>query len=606
MTEQANGPSSPNDPAAQTAAALVAFAGCEIVPINGSMSLVMNGAQRTQSVLSPDVLSALGACGQFATVSEHAQAICHSQANLRGQESRVAGTLQQLASAGLLARDEQVRARLSTGAERSLAATRIAIITADRPALLERLLESMLRQGSLLPFNHLLLIDDSQQEDKAGRNAELVEQFNTRSPRDMQYFGRAEQRALTDALHSTCPDARQAIDTLLNPDRWPAGQRYGRARSLALLLTVGHRCIVLDDDILCQAVASPFKEPGLRIGSSRERMALFAPDQDALLQSAHRLDASPLALHADALGRPIGTLVDKFGPLALEGSPAAAALELDGRAPVLLTQCGSWGDPGTADPHWVLQLRRDAIERLAASGDLRSLIEARCCWFGCTRPTLMKAGFMSQMTGLDNSALLPPYFPAFRGEDQLFGSMLNALYPNAAALEFDWGVPHLPEATRERLSLRAPIPRRASLGLAARLVDSLVDYSSDESPEERLQYLSLQLRRLTRRGVADIEQMYRSVLATARAEQLQSLATVARETSELPSSTWQGYLRRAVEEVQHALARYESLGDALGMCDDHGAAAGRLLETTRDFAEVIDAWPSLRSAAAELALAEPR
>jgi hypothetical protein len=585
-------------PAAEGEATLrYAFAGCEIIPVNAAMSLAINAETGAQSTLAPDVLNALAGCSLFDTLDGHTQTICRSQPALAKQRDAVRGTLEQLASSGLLVNADTIISRLQTTDDPATAATRVVLITADRPALLERLLESLLQAGSLLQHDQLVLIDDSQSAQCAAQNADLVERFNIRSARDMRYVGASEQQELADTLRRECPQHAEAIAFLLDAERWPAGQRYGRARSLALLLTVGYRAIVLDDDILCRAYASPFHEDGLRLGSSRERMALFHTGHESLLQSARPLDESPLALHASALGHTLGSVVRQFGPLQLGGSAAAAALTLQGDARVLLTQCGSWGDPGTADPHWALHLRRDAIERLAASGDLRSLLEARSCWFGCTRPTLMKAGFMSQMTGLDNSQLLPPYFPAFRGEDQVFGSMLNALYPHGAILEFDWGVPHLPAPDRAQPSLREPIARRPSLGLCARLIDSLVDYRSDESAEERLAYLALQLRRLTRRSASDVQQMYRAVLATARAEQLQRLTALARETAELPSQTWQGYVRRALEELQTALATPVTLAD-LG---DDGVA--RLGEAVAGFADVLDAWPALRRAAAQHPLA---
>ena len=42
--------------------------------------------------------------------------------------------------------------------------------------------------------------------------------------------------------------------------------------------------------------------------------------------------------------------------------------------------------------------------------------------------------FMSQLTGLDNSHLLPPHFPASRREDALFGAMLVVLHHHSVSL----------------------------------------------------------------------------------------------------------------------------------------------------------------------------
>lgn len=52
------------------------------------------------------------------------------------------------------------------------------------------------------------------------------------------------------------------------------------------------------------------------------------------------------------------------------------------------------------------------------------------------------------MTGLDNRALLPPYFPLFRNEDLLFGMALQFLHPDSLMLDFPWALPHIPMKER--------------------------------------------------------------------------------------------------------------------------------------------------------------
>ena len=52
-------------------------------------------------------------------------------------------------------------------------------------------------------------------------------------------------------------------------------------------------------------------------------------------------------------------------------------------------------------------------------GGLVNTVDARASWLGYDGPTLTKHGVMSQLTGYDASHLLPPFMPAFRGEDRL-------------------------------------------------------------------------------------------------------------------------------------------------------------------------------------------
>ena len=64
-------------------------------------------------------------------------------------------------------------------------------------------------------------------------------------------------------------------------------------------------------------------------------------------------------------------------------------------------------------------------------------------WLGQNGHAFARTATMSQITGLDNSVSLPPYFPVFRGEDLLFGTMLRYLFPVGVVLDYDWGIPHL-------------------------------------------------------------------------------------------------------------------------------------------------------------------
>jgi hypothetical protein len=471
------------------------------------------------------------------------------------------------------------------------------MLTADRPETLARLLESLLQSSGLSAHSELLLIDDSRDPALAGENRSRVEEFNLRSAKSVFYVGPELQASLLSRLHDALPQHGDSIDYLLARQRWGDAPTYGRARTLGLLLTVGYRAIFLDDDILCQALPPPDLREALRFGHAGERKAVFYPDREAMLGSAGRLAESPLALHADLLGRSIGEVSGSAARLDLQHCEAAMALQFDAGSRVIVTQCGSWGDPGTADPHWALRLQRDSLELLASSGSaLGTMLEARACWFGCSGPTIMKNAFMSQMTGLDNAQMLPPYFPAYRAEDQLFGSMLNAMHPHSAVFEFGWGVPHLPPEERGAGALRRPIPPVPGLGLAARLVDSLVDYSATLTPQQNLERIAAQLDQVASYSLPDLEAQFRTLFAVAQGEQFRHLQQLKEATGELPAPNWQAYLDRALEEVQGALqtaADFTTLGGGLAREEVHA----RVSESSRGFAAALRAWPAMREQA---------
>jgi hypothetical protein len=119
----------------------------------------------------------------------------------------------------------------------------------------------------------------------------------------------------------------------------------------------------------------------------------------------------------------------------LHGGNAAFLGQWSADSPVLITQCGTVGDPGTSSTAWIYELDPDSTQRVLASpGGLEGALNNRYYWLGHSRPGFNKLAVISQMTGLDNSALLPPYFPVFRGEDALFGAMVEHIHPQSAVL----------------------------------------------------------------------------------------------------------------------------------------------------------------------------
>jgi len=601
----------PAIPAELTAAnaPLVAFATCELIPVNAQMTVAINRENGAQRLLVPSLVEALKTCTRFATIAGHTRQLCQSRPELRGQERMVASTLEELRKAGFFLEADTIAERLNAPSSTQRAPTRVYVITCDRPDDVERLLESMLESGGLTEHDGLYLVDDSRAADNQQRNAEAVARFNTRSARSMTYFGPGEQQRLLADLIEALPEHENGIRFLIDRRQWGAHPTYGRARTLALLLSVGFRAIVLDDDILCTAVRPAVPEEGIAIGLEHTREASFFTDRDALMAHAQPYGASPLTLHARTVGATLGEVIrgindGELRPAQLGDANAAMTNIWRSDSPVLITQCGAWGDPGTGDAHWTLQLSEYSVSRLlTAPQGVTGAIENRCVWLGSPRPTILKMAFMSQMTGLDNTALLPPYFPAFRGEDLLFASMVEAMHPRGAVLEHDFAVPHLP-GERSRRTLRDPIAKAGSVGLFAAYLTNSIDYTDANDPEHRLSMLAQDFRRIADKRTEDLLMDYRREVAKGLAMSLYSLTEQRRNTDDMRSATWTGYLDRGISEVQAALAREWSPTDITEVPE--GSDLDTVVEGFRGFlrgyAAALDGWPAIRQVAATLSL----
>lgn len=590
---------------------LVAFTDCEQVNLGNGSVLLLNRGNGKQMTITADVAVALTHCTTFKTLSEHAQTLVQSIPQLQGQLADVTKVLNLVNDAGLMLRAQDVCDRLSPDSApvADLRPTRVCIITCDRPGTVERLLDSMLRSGKLSRHDELLMIDDSRDSANGELNRGLVAKFNLTSTKNMHYVGAVEQRRMLAQLIAAQPQDEPAIRFLLDRERWAPNKSYGLSRSMCLLLSVGYRCIVLDDDVLCHSVIPPIQQQGISFddGNGRE-MSCFTSAQD-LQQQAVYSDTDPLSGHARCLGMKLSQAIRELGigamdQATLRNADASMLNTLQTDSPILVTQCGSWGDPGTANSNWFQNLGPDSISRLLASpGGLQSAMENRHYWLGATRPNIRKMAVMSQATGLDNSQLLPPYFPILRGEDFLFASMVLYLHPDSAVLDYGWSVPHLPAEQRSGQGSNDPIAARGGLSICADYLTDRVDYAPGVAPETQLQKLALLLRDLSERTPEALLAAFRTELAEVHANQLQQLANRLQQTPALNSRDWETYLQRAIEEVSRALQSPTDPSNIPGVPDNlpQRAFLQRVKEILAEFGCALEAWPSMRESASRIA-----
>ena len=128
----------------------------------------------------------------------------------------------------------------------------------------------------------------------------------------MSYFGAAQAKSFMDSLIADLPEQEEAIRFLIDRERWAGHKSYGLARNFTLLLSVGCRAIVMDDDVICAAVESPVKSAGLQFGDTGREVEFYASQQDILSRTT-RADFDPLTGHALCLGLSIGQASAKLG-----------------------------------------------------------------------------------------------------------------------------------------------------------------------------------------------------------------------------------------------------------------------------------------------------
>lgn len=596
---KSNGPAPTTGPDRRT----YAYLDYEEIIINEKSVMIMNMHSRKKMVVTREVANALTYCNTFETLPDHAAKLCATIPVLRDQHADVLQILDHAKKSGILVGSEEIAARLSSGpTDTHIAPTRVFIITCDRPVAIERLLDSMLLAGSLGRHNQLFLIDDSRNESNARQNRQLVEKFNLSCSKSMLYFGAEAASSMLSQLVEALPAQERSMRFLLDRARWADQPTFGLSRNLCLLLSVGYRAIVLDDDILCRAVRSPVTTPGIGLNSDELREAWFYPSELAMWQQTELCDSDPLSMLADALGKPLASVMatqpgGTLKPAALDHCNGKMLSTLDGKSPVLITQCGSAGDPGTANPRWLARLGRESIERLLSNNtDIQTVPEGRPCWLGHTRPSISKVGVISQLTGLDNSRLLPPYAPVMRGEDELFGSMTAYLHPNSAVLNCDWAVPHLPIDDRSGKDSSTPFTAQIHLGTLAGYLRSRIDTRNFGSVESRLAALAAEFRGLGECADDTLLAHLEFELTGRCAETLKMLETRATESRDINHPGWQVFLKKFASETRSALMASSAFEDG-----NLPNSMSLVQDAAIEFSEALESWQTIRECSATIA-----
>ena len=208
---------------------------------------------------------------------------------------------------------------------------------------------------------------------------------------------------------------------------------------------------------------------------------------------------------------------------------------------------------------------------------------------------------MSQLTGYDATELLPPFFPAFRGEDSLFAFMLTTLHPDSLVLSNDWAITHLPLEERGQRSLRGEIAAQGGMSLLTRWLGDNVDLSEGIAPATRLARIAQSIAELAELGQKDLINFGRVELAKAQAGQLAEFEMHLQMAEHYESDTWFQYLQRGHQEILDALKSEPSLNDMLGAnAEDTTALLTSVRQAGGRFAQALRAWPDIWQTARDL------
>lgn len=596
---------------------LVAFDLCKAYPVPGGNLLLRNTRTGQRAVVMPEVFSVLVSCDRFRTLDEHVARIIKKTPDMQGQQSDMRNVLQSMLDSGIMISAKQTCDVLKqsnkqgvsdSGTQSSADNPVVAIITWERPEALERLLNSVHANCNIDKFHRLYVIDDSRNPENINRNRELTATFALETKMPVQYFGQAEQQSLLKALSGKMPEHEAAIRFLADQSLWRDDWTSGLARNLALLLSCGHRLVMLDDDTICDVYDPGQPGPDITFSDQPREADFFSQAHEWTAQRV-RLNPDPVSRHMQCLGMNFSEALQALGqnhlkPAGFRHANALLVSELKVDSPVLMTECGSFGCPGTSTNTWLPDMAPDSINRMLRSGQkTTNALNTRMVWTGRNRPHFSPRSNMSQITGFDNRKTLPPYFPILRGEDRLFGLLLDFIFPSAVTLDYPWAIPHLPIPQREwhekdrDFTPGTVFPKF----LAQHLLENKM-LCRTEDPAERLATLATFFSNLAATSDDSLIASHRDAVLTDISEQLLHLNDLLAGADTAPEE-WQDYLEQGIEQL--------SKGFGLASQEDFPVKGQpRSMEGTElitfwkrawsGFSASLKAWPEIREAAAEI------
>ena len=433
---------------------LFVLAPCTHYPLPDNRVLLIRRFSEARGVVTGEVLHALGVCTTFRTLEQHAQMMVATFPGLIEGVEDARQVLEALRQGGLFLSSAEIETALARPPSEPNTVRRVTIClpTADRPALLERVLVSLgtqQREGDIRYY----VIDDSRQAANIAKNRQITQQQAKHQGIALHYFGPEQQQQQVTRLQQRLPRWASEVEFLLGrfaPESVPS---YGRSLNHALLLSRGGALVYIDDDTLCQGYApSVATLPQVALGGGRRECDFLQGERaweqqgtplDPVTEFGRFIGRSPLAVAAE--------LQQQGNVLSLEGmiTPQATAL-LAPTSRIAAVTCGLYGDPGTGGHQWLFELQGPSRERLLRDeASYRRALHERNVWMGVSRHQFTPGhSLLSINKCIDHSRLLPPAFPLLRNEDLLFGRMLAMLHPDSLFLELPWAVPHLPATPR--------------------------------------------------------------------------------------------------------------------------------------------------------------
>lgn len=329
--------------------------------------------------------------------------------------------------------------------------TTIGIPTKDRPRVLKRALESYLTNTQCYGRTPTFVIaDDSENTKIQKQNKQMLQRLKERYFAPLRYVDESQKRVYAEALASRAGVRPEITRFALLGEEHPSVINYGASRNALLLDAGGEVCMQIDDDTVCEVAAAPEKKDELLLTSKPDTYEFwFFDNHDEALEAVTVEARDFLSIHEQLLGKKLGQClrtdvswrVGNVDEAFLEGASSS-------NARIVVSFAGAVGDSGMRHNQHRIFLEGSSYERLVTQ-KYRSQLNTRQILRVPVQPAISNGlGCISMHLGLDARELLPPFMPAGRNLDGIFGGALKVCSPHAYRGFLPYAIRHAPPSRR--------------------------------------------------------------------------------------------------------------------------------------------------------------
>lgn len=567
-------------------------------------------------VLSAAQMRVLGACRGERTLDAHAAEASRRLGTSGGGPEAVRALVETLALKELFVPASALREVCAKAArEREAPAlTTLGIPTNGRPASLAACVKSHVEAARAQGRTLTCVVADSASGEVAEATRAALAALGMGSA--LRRIGIAEREAFASQLAKRAGVDPEIVRFALLGDA-RIGFDSGANRNALLLDQAGSAFVMGDDDVRARAAPAPSltesfahapagsrQHEGFALASADPSELWFADAGEALVAAERWRAIDPLALHATLLGRDVARMAVNAGDFADHRHAGAALYRKLARrgGRIVTTQLGGAGDHGMGGSFGLLLLGGASRERLLASEARFLDAFARRRAVRCAPRLTASEGSacMAMSLGVDARELVPPFAPAGRDSDGLFGATLRACLPDAFSGFLPWAIEHTPaEARSTSFELEQRSAGRAGVNELLRMALAAAFDPRDTTTEANLVRAGLTLQNLVKRP-RDADRFFREQTMRGLARRLAHIERTLAEHARKPAAWALALDGFAAALRQTITSPFSHLPSELSSAPDPETARTLFFEHVGRVGKLFEAWPALFQAAKDL------